>query len=83
MRECEDNCCVSEPARPMMEKTSKQELLRNYEITITFLSIGCIVRVGCKQIPFQTVNEAIKALNDYVEDPEKETERWNKIFREI
>ncbi len=58
------------------------EQLRDYSINIRFLSVGCIIEVGCKQIPFTTIKEGLQALNDYVADPEKSTNFWSQKFRE-
>lgn len=75
--------------RPMMAEResyskeyipNKQQILREYEITIRFLSVGCVVRVGCKEIPFTNVGEAMEELNKYVNNPYEEQKRWNKIF---
>ena len=62
------------------EYRSKQETLRDYEINIRFLSVGCIVSVGCRQIPFRNLNEAMEEVNKYVQNPTQERERWYKIF---
>ena len=82
----EDRIC----AEPMLGdlakeeyKPSKQEVLNRYEIRIQFLSIGCIVNVGCKSIAFNDIGEAIKAVNAYVEDPVKESEKWIKLMKNI
>ena len=61
-------------------KPKKQEILREYEIRIKFLSVGCIVNVGCKEIPFRSVKEAMEKLNQYVENPYVEAEKWHSIF---
>ena len=74
--------------RPMMDgeyskeeyKPNKQQILRDYEINIRFLSVGCVVRVGCKEIPFTNVGDAMVELNKYVSNPYEEGKRWNKIF---
>lgn len=63
-------------------KLRKQEMLQNHEINIRFLSVGCVVRVGCKEIAFTTAREAMTAINDYVKNPHGESERWWKIFSE-
>lgn len=63
-------------------KPSRQESLREYEVKIRFLSIGCIISVGCKEIPFTTIKEGMKALNDYVSNPNELRETWYKIFQE-
>ena len=44
----------------------KQEVLREYEINIRFLSRGCIVRVGCKEIAFENPSQAMDEINKYV-----------------
>lgn len=69
---------------PQVEKCeytpSRSEALRDYRIEIEFLTIGCIVRVGCKTIPFTSVDEAMKELNAYVKDPVASQKIWNKRF---
>jgi hypothetical protein len=62
------------------EYRSKQEILRDYEINIRFLSVGCVVSVGCRQIPFTNVGDAMVEVNKYVQNPTQERERWYKIF---
>ena len=81
--------------RPMMEESrptcnggeltkeyipNKQQILKEYDISIRFLSVGCIVKVGCKEIPFRRVSEAMEELNKYVENPYEETKKWNIVF---
>ena len=61
-------------------RSSNQEALREYEINIKFLSRGCIVSVGCKQIAFESIENAMKAINDYVTNPWEEQEKWHKIL---
>lgn len=61
-------------------KPSRTECLRDYPINIEFLSIGCIIRVGCKTIPFATVTEGMKAVNDYVASPYETRKIWEEIF---
>jgi hypothetical protein len=71
-------------AVPQVEKCeytpSRSEALRDYRIEIEFLSIGCIVRVGCKSIPFTSVDEAMKEINAYVKDPVTGQKTWDKRF---
>ena len=59
---------------------NKQQILREYEVRLRFLSVGCVISVGCKEIPFTSVVEAMEELNKYVSNPYEETKRWNKIF---
>ncbi len=61
-------------------KPSNIEALREYEICIRFLSRGCIIRVGCKEVPFENVKEAMIALNQYVESPYLKQQEWRKIL---
>jgi hypothetical protein len=61
-------------------KPRKQEVLREYELKIRFLSVGCIVSVGCKDIPFRSVKEAMEEVNKYVENPYEEGKRWRELF---
>ena len=59
---------------------NKQQILREHDVRIRFLSVGCIISVGCKEIPFTNVGEAMEELNKYLSNPYEEQKRWNKIF---
>ena len=61
---------------------SRQECLRDYEVKIRFLTLGCIVSVGCKEIPFTTIKEGMEALNQYVAKPYETRQIWEKRFQE-
>ena len=61
-------------------KPTKQEALRDYRIEIEFLSVGCVIRVGCKSVPFSTVKEGMEALNAYVKDPIELRKIWEERF---
>ena len=63
-------------------RPSRAEMLRDYQINIEFLTIGCIVSVGCKRIPFTSVSEAMKAINEYVEQPYEMKQKWEKLFEQ-
>jgi hypothetical protein len=60
----------------------RMDYLREYEINIRFLSLGCIVRVGCKEIAFTSITEAMQEVNEYVANPKLLTDKYNKIFNE-
>lgn len=62
--------------------SSRAELLRNYPIQIRFLTVGCVIEVGCKSIPFTTIAEGMKELNAYVEDPIASKDKWEKLFEQ-
>jgi hypothetical protein len=59
---------------------ARQDALREYSINIEFLSIGCIIRVGCKSVPFSTVKEGMEALNAYVANPYETRKIWEERF---
>jgi hypothetical protein len=62
-------------------RPSKQDALRDYEINIRFLSRGCIVRVGCKEIAFEDVSNAMAQLNEYVTGDTYEVQKkWRKLL---
>lgn len=75
--------------QPMEERStvkeyrrSKVEILKEYEVSLRFLSVGVVVRVGCKDIAFTTIKEAMEAVNKYVESPFEESRRWREIFED-
>lgn len=61
---------------------SRTECLRNYQIGIKFLSIGCVISVGCKEIPFSSIKEGMAALNNYIQDPYTVRQLWEVKFNE-
>ena len=63
-------------------KPLRQECLRSYEVKIRFLTIGCVISVGCKEIPFTTIKEGMEALNEYVARPYESQQAWEKRFQE-
>jgi hypothetical protein len=70
-----EECVAKSEYRP-----SRTELLRYHQINIKFLSIGCVVEVGCKSIPFATIKDGMKALNDYIDNPYEVTKIWEERF---
>lgn len=79
---CGDRPMPMQEGNAKRDYQSKQEILQQYEVRIQFLSVGCIVNVGCKSIAFNSVNEAMKELNDYVENPRESSDKWYKKFNE-
>ena len=65
---------------PKEWRPSKSELLREHEIRVRFLSVGCVVSVGCKEIPFRSVKEAMEEVNNYINNPYEEGKKWRKLF---
>jgi hypothetical protein len=59
---------------------TRTELLQRHEIVLQFMSVGCLIRIGCKSIPFESVEDAMKELNEYVNNPRKSTKKWEKIL---
>lgn len=68
-------CAASKEWRP-----SHGEALREHEINIRFLSRGCVVRVGCKEIAFEDHTYAMAQINAYVNNPWEEQKKWRKIL---
>jgi hypothetical protein len=56
------------------------KVLQEYEIRLQFLSRGCVVHVGCKTIAFETIESAMKELNEYVNNTHETQQKWRKIL---
>jgi hypothetical protein len=67
--------CPKEEYRP-----SRIQVLQEYEIRIKFLSRGCIVSVGCKEIAFQDLSDAIHEINKYFTCPYETQQEWRNIL---
>lgn len=70
------------PEHVEVPRRTKQDLLREYEIKLSFLNKGCIVKIGCKSIAFETNEKAVKEITRYVNDPIKVYDEWMKVFNE-
>jgi hypothetical protein len=55
---------------------SQAQVLREYDINISFLDRGCIVKVGCKSIAFLSAESAMEAINDYIANPYEQQKQW-------
>ena len=71
----------TEVPTPQEYKPPRSVCLREYEIKIRFLAIGCVVSVGCKEIPFTTIKEGMTALNHYIQDPYSVGKLWEGRFQ--
>ena len=65
---------------PVEYRPSNTEALRGHEIRIRFLSRGCVISVGCKEIAFESVEKAMEELNNYVANPWEQQQTWRKIL---
>jgi hypothetical protein len=80
---CQEECATESYGNPVEKYIpSRLECLRDYEIGIKFLSRGCIINVGCKQVAFSTIKEAMNAFTDYINDPYTTRQIWEKKFQE-
>ena len=70
----------TEVPTPQEWKPTRNECLKDYRIEIEFLSIGCVIRVGCRSIAFATIKDGMKALNDYVANPYETRKIWEERF---
>ena len=68
------------PNSEAISTPNRQEILREYEINIQFHSRGCVIRVGCKSIPFSNTDEAIAELEKYFKNPYEIAKEWRKIL---
>ena len=69
-----------ELAYPQEPKRSNTQCLREYEVTIRFFNRGCLVRVGCQEIAFENIEDAMKELNEYVTNTYDTQQKWRKIL---
>jgi hypothetical protein len=70
-----------EVCEPKEWEPTNQEALQEYELGIRFLSRGCIVRVGCKEIAFEDINKAMAEINEYVTGNTWEArKKWRKLL---
>lgn len=65
---------------PIEYQPSRKELLKQNSIRIAFCSRGCLIDIGCKSIPFETIESAMEALNKYINNPWEEQKKWEKIL---
>ncbi len=63
---------------PKEYRPSSQQALASYEINIQFMSRGCVIRVGCKTIPFSSTEEAVVELKKYFDNPYDTQKEWDK-----
>jgi hypothetical protein len=66
--------------QPHEYRPSNLEVLQEFEIRLQFLSRGCVVHVGCKAIAFETIESAMKELNEYVNNTYETQKKWRKIL---
>ena len=74
---------MENPTMPVPEEEHRllnKEALMNHEIRIEFLNRGCVIRVGCKSIAFEDVEEAMVALINYTKNPYESKQEWRKIL---
>lgn len=80
---CTDNGASSYPTNGEKDYIRpRMDYLRDHEITIRFLSVGCVVRVGCKEVAFTSIVKAMEEINDYVHNPKEVTDKYNKLFND-
>lgn len=78
---------MNEIATPVQEtigvkeyKPRNEEVLREYEVRIQFLNRGCIIHVGCKAIAFESIETAMKELNEYVSNTWEVQKKWRNLL---
>ena len=78
MEEQENTIACASISEAKELRPSRMLSLREHDIRIRFLSIGCIIEVGCKHIPFATIEDGMKALADYVNNPYDNRILWEE-----
>ena len=68
------------PSPKQEYRPSNREILKNYQINIEFLDRGCLVRIGCKSIAFESVEKAMIEINLYIANPYEMEKQWRKIL---
>lgn len=68
------------PPEPSIQRPSNQYFLQEYKIEIEFMARGCVIKVGCKHIPFESVEEAMNELNEYVKNPYEVQQKWRELL---
>lgn len=59
---------------------SAGDILKEYEVSIRVLDSGVIIRVGCKSIAFNSLEDALVHVNLYFKDPVTSYKKWTKLF---
>ena len=59
---------------------SKGDILKDYEVSIKSLDSGVIVRVGCRSIAFNSLEDALVHVNLHFKDPVTSYKKWTKLF---
>jgi hypothetical protein len=60
----------------------KLRLLSTYTVSIKPLASGCLVSVGCKDLAFSTLEEGLKEVNGYFDNPHEAYKKWFKILNQ-
>lgn len=69
-----------EKPQESVQRPSNQYFLQEYRIEIEFMARGCVISVGCKKIPFESVEEAMKELNEYVKNTYDVQQKWRNLL---
>lgn len=67
--------CLELPTEPCESKEQREQrrrldILKRWEITISPLDQGCVVKVGCKNIAFTSIEAGYKEIGRYLENPQ-------------
>jgi|LakMenE18May11ns_1017448.scaffolds.fasta_scaffold8775631_1 hypothetical protein len=81
MEETEQDELRNEEIQPIEIRMTGPETLRQYPLSIDFLHRGCIIRIGCKHIAFESPNDAIKEIQEYIADPIGMKKKWEDVLK--
>jgi len=59
---------------------SAKDILKEHEVRITVLDSGVIIKVGCRSIAFNSLEDALVHVNLHFKDPVTSYKKWTKLF---
>ena len=70
MPQCLEEGVKSCESKEQREQRRRLDILKRWEIGIQVLDRGCVVKVGCKNIAFTSIEAGYKEIGRYLENPQ-------------
>lgn len=83
LRPMDEGVLVPQPKMELQEKEyypPKGQTLKEYEVRINFHDVGMTIHVGCRSVAFSNVEDGMKALNEYIANPNEKQRYWRELF---
>ena len=58
----------------------KGRALKEYDVRINFHDLGMTIHVGCRSVAFSSIEDGMKALNEYIANPYEKQRYWIDTF---